>query len=132
DFQGNVRQHDDDFPGVAYDGPLVVLVNRLSASASEIFAGVIQDYRRGLVVGDPSTFGKGTVAQVVDLSRVMPANLPGGESKLGAVQVSVQAFYRVTGQTTQKRGVVPDVVLPSVTDRAEFSEAKLDHVLDFK
>lgn len=130
DFQGNVRQHDDNFPGVAYDGPLVVLVNRLSASASEIFAGVVQDYRRGLVVGDASTFGKGTVAQLVELSRVVQANLPAGEAKLGAVQVTLQAFYRVSGETTQKRGVVPDVILPSVTDRAEFSEAKLDHVLD--
>jgi carboxyl-terminal processing protease len=131
DFQGNVRQHVDNSPGVAYDGPLVVLVNRLSASASEIFAGVVQDYRRGLVVGDASTFGKGTVAQLVDLSRVVPGNLAAGEAKFGALQVTLQAFYRVSGETTQKRGVVPDVVLPSVTDRPEYSEAKLDHVLDF-
>ena len=132
DFQGDIRQHRDDFPGVVYDGPLVVLVNRLSASASEIFAGVIQDYRRGLIVGDSSTFGKGTVTQVVDLARLVQVNLPASERKLGAIMVTLQGFYRVNGETTQKRGVVPDVILPSFTDRAEYSEAKLDHVLDLK
>jgi carboxyl-terminal processing protease len=131
DFNGKIRQHDDDFPGVAYDGPLVVLVNRLSASASEIFAGVIQDYERGLVVGDSSTFGKGTVTQVVDLTRLVKTDKPVAEGKFGAIIVTLQGFYRVNGQSTQKRGVVPDVILPSVTDREEFSEAKLDYVLDF-
>lgn len=131
DFQGKIRQHVDNFPGAVYDGPVVVLVNRLSASASEIFAGVMQDYRRALVVGDASTFGKGTVAQVFDLSRIVQTNLPPGDRKFGAIMVTLQAFYRVNGETTQKRGVVPDVILPSVTDRAEFSEAKLDYVLDF-
>lgn len=131
DFQGKVREHQDVFPGVVYDGPLVVLVNRLSASASEIFAGVIQDYRRGLVVGDSSTFGKGTVTQVIDLAQLVQTNLPARERKFGAILVTLQAFYRVNGETTQKRGVVPDVILPSVTDRPELSEAKLDYVLDF-
>lgn len=131
DFQGNVQQHEDTFPGVAYDGPLVVLVNRLSASASEIFAGAIQDYRRGLIVGDASTFGKGSVTQVIDLARLVQTNLPQRERKFGAVMVTLQGFYRVNGETTQKRGVVPDVILPSVTDRADLSESKLDYVLDF-
>jgi carboxyl-terminal processing protease len=127
DFKGTVRQHNDDFPGVAYDGPLVVLINRLSASASEIFAGVIKDYKRGLVVGDSSTFGKGTVAQVLDLSRMVQTDPPG---KFGALKITLQAFYRVNGESTQKRGVGADVVLPSATDNEEFSEAKLDHVLE--
>ena len=131
DFEGKVQQHNDNFPGVIYDGPLVVLVNRLSASASEIFAGVIQDYKRGLVVGDSSTFGKGTVAQLIDLGQVVKTNVPARDRKFGAIMVTLQAFYRVNGETTQKRGVVPDVILPSVTDRAELSEAKLDYVLDF-
>ncbi|MCS7044735.1 MAG: carboxy terminal-processing peptidase [Gemmataceae bacterium] len=131
DFQGKIRQLNDDHPGVVYDGPLVVLVNRLSASASEIFSGVIQDYRRGLIVGDSTTFGKGSVAQMIDLARLVQANLPVRDRNLGAIMVTLQAFYRVNGETTQKRGVVPDIVLPSITDRADFSEAKLDHVLDF-
>jgi carboxyl-terminal processing protease len=130
DFKGAVRQHNDDFPGVAYDGPLVVLINRLSASASEIFAGVIKDYKRGLIVGDSSTFGKGTVAQVLDLSRMMQTDPPVGDGKYGALKITLQAFYRVNGESTQKRGVASDVVLPSPTDNEEFSEAKLDHVLD--
>ena len=130
DSLGRIRQHEDDFPGVIYDGPLVVMTNRLSASASEIFAGVIQDYRRGLVVGDSSTFGKGTVAQVVDLSRVVQSNLPTKDRKFGALVVTLQGFYRVNGETTQKRGVASDVILPSATDRPDFSEAKLDYVLD--
>jgi carboxyl-terminal processing protease len=110
-------------------------MNRLSASASEIFTGVIKDYKRGLIVGDSSTFGKGSVAQVVDLARLAEAN--GGSAgaagpKLGALQITLQAFYRVNGESTQKNGVVADVVLPSATDREEFSEAKLDHVLEFE
>ena len=130
DFQGKVRRHDDDYPGVAYDGPLVVLTNRLSASASEIFAGVIQDYKRGLVVGDKSTFGKGTVTQVIDLANLVKNDVT-SDQKFGALILTLQAFYRVNGQTTQKHGVSPDIVLPSATDREEFSEAKLSYVLDF-
>jgi carboxyl-terminal processing protease len=129
DFKGTVRAHNDDFPGVAYDGPLVVLINRLSASASEIFAGVIKDYKRGLIVGDSSTFGKGTVAQVVDLARVVQTDPPAAAGKFGALKITLQAFYRVNGQSTQKRGVRSDVVLPSATDSEDFSEAKLEYVL---
>jgi carboxyl-terminal processing protease len=132
DSDGKVKQHTDDFPGVAYDGPLVLLINKLSASASEIFAGVIKDYRRGLIVGDSSTFGKGSVAQVIDLARLAQGVPRPADGKLGAVQITRQAFYRVSGNSTQKRGVAADVVLPSATDRDEFSEAKLEHVLEFK
>jgi carboxyl-terminal processing protease len=124
-YKGTVEQHNDDFPGVAYDGPLVVLINRLSASASEIFAGVIKDYKRGLIVGDSSTFGKGTVAQVFNLAQVLQM-----DGNFGALKLTRQAFYRVNGESTQKRGVASDVVLPSPTDNEEFSEAKLEHVLD--
>jgi carboxyl-terminal processing protease len=132
DYNGKVERHQDNFPGVAYDGPLVVVINRLSASASEIFAGVIKDYKRGLVVGDSSTFGKGSVAQMVDLGRVAAGSGGASDAKLGALQITLQAFYRVNGESTQKRGVKADVVLPSATDREEFSEAKLDHVLEFE
>ena len=126
DFKGTVRKYDDDFPGVAYDGPLVVLISRLSASASEIFTGVIKDYKRGIIVGDSSTFGKGTVAQVVDLARLVQ---PAREAKLGALKLTIQGFYRVNGESTQKRGVKSDVVLPAATDSEDFSESKLDYVL---
>jgi carboxyl-terminal processing protease len=131
DFKGTVRQHMDDYPGVAYDGPLVVLINRLSASASEIFTGVIKDYKRGLVVGDSSTFGKGTVAQVVDLAKLVQSEPRPADGKLGALKITLQAFYRANGESTQKRGVPSDIILPSPTDRDEFSEAKLDYPLEF-
>jgi carboxyl-terminal processing protease len=108
----------------------VVLVNRLSASASEIFTGVIKDYKRGLIVGDSSTFGKGTVGQVVDLSRLVQSDPPPAEGKLGAIKLTIQGFYRVNGESTQKRGVKSDVVLPSATDNEDFSESKLDYVLE--
>jgi carboxyl-terminal processing protease len=132
DWNSKIRQHPDDIPGVVYDGPLVVLVSKFSASASEIFAGAIQDYHRGLVVGDSSTHGKGSVQQIVDLAqkgrqRFMIAD----NQNLGALKITLQMFYRVNGDSTQNRGVVSDVILPSVTDREEFSESKLDYALEF-
>jgi len=133
DWNGKIRQHPDDIPGVAYDGPLVVLVSKFSASASEIFAGAIQDYHRGLIVGDSSTHGKGSVQQIVDLSQRMtrPRFMIADNHNLGALKITLQMFYRVNGDSTQNRGVVSDVILPSVTDREEFSESKLDYALEF-
>jgi len=133
DWNGKIKQHPDDIPGVAYDGPLVVLVSKFSASASEIFAGAIQDYHRGLVVGDSSTHGKGSVQQIVDLAQRMarPRFMIADNQNLGALKITLQMFYRVNGDSTQNRGVVSDVILPSVTDREEFSESKLDYALEF-
>jgi carboxyl-terminal processing protease len=107
----------DDDPAVVYNGPLVVMTNRFSASASEIFAGAIQDYHRGVVVGE-STFGKGTVQTVIDLSRFITDEEPVGELKL-----TFQKFYRVTGSSTQNKGVTPDVKLPTALDPEQFGES---------
>ncbi len=108
----------DDDNSVLYNGPLVVLTNRFSASASEIFAGAIQDYNRGVVVGE-STFGKGTVQTVVDLKQFL--NNPNEE--VGQLKITFQKFYRVTGSSTQHKGVTPDVLLPSALDPEQFGES---------
>lgn len=102
---------------VTYDGPLVVLTNRGSASASEIFAGAIQDYRRGVIVGE-STFGKGTVQAVLDLSRWIP-----DQEKVGQLNLTSQKFYRVTGSSTQNKGVTPDILLPTPLSPEQFGES---------
>lgn len=105
----------DEDPSVAYDGPLVVLVNRMSASASEIFAGAIQDYGRGLVVGS-QTFGKGTVQAVRPLNH-------------GQLKITQSKFYRVSGGSTQHKGVIPDIEIPSRVDKTRIGEDALDHAL---
>lgn len=107
----------DDDTSVAYDGPLVVMTNRFSASASEIFAGAIQDYHRGVIVGE-STFGKGTVQQVLDLARWIP-----DQEKVGQLNLTSQKFYRVTGSSTQNKGVTPDILLPSPFSAQQFGES---------
>ena len=106
-----------------YDGPLVVLTSRLSASASEIMAGALQDYGRALIVGDSSTFGKGTVQILVPLTQIFH------HQGLGAVMVTVGKYYRPSGASTQFKGIVPDIVLPSETDLAEIGEANLPNAL---
>jgi carboxyl-terminal processing protease len=130
DFLNRIKVHEDTVAGAAYDGPLVVLVNKLSASASEIYAGAIQDYHRALVVGDSSTHGKGTVQQVIDIADQMPQQFPQG-ANAGALKVTLQMFYRVNGDSTQLEGVKSDIVLPAATDRDLFAESKLDYALKF-
>jgi carboxyl-terminal processing protease len=110
---------EDDDPSVVYNGPLVVMTNRFSASASEIFAGAIQDYNRGVVVGE-STFGKGTVQTVVNLKRFIQ---PQQGEEVGELKITFQKFYRVTGSSTQHKGVTPDVKLPTALDPEEFGES---------
>jgi carboxyl-terminal processing protease len=128
DAAGNVRRRNDPEKGTVYAGPLVVLVSRFSASASEILAGALQDYDRALVVGDTSTYGKGTVQTVVDLGdQVSRANPP----KLGALKLTIQQFYRVNGDSTQGRGVVSDVVLPSLTEYLASGEKDQEYALPF-
>lgn len=125
---GKIEVKGDPTPGVAYSGPLAVLVNRFSASASEIFAGAIQDYGRGLVIGS-NTYGKGTIQSLVDLNQwIRPgAELcgepPCGAPDIGQLKLTIGKFYRVTGSSTQHRGVVPDVVLPTIIDPTEFGES---------
>jgi carboxyl-terminal processing protease len=112
-----IQVFEDDDQKVVYDGPLVVLANRFSASASEIFAGAIQDYQRGVIVGE-STFGKGTVQTVLDLHRFINDKEPVGELKL-----TFQKFYRVAGSSTQHKGVIPDVKLPSALSGEQYGES---------
>jgi carboxyl-terminal processing protease len=108
---------------------MIVLVDKLTASASEIFAAAMQDYGRALIVGDSSTFGKGTVQTILRLGRTMP--LFGSSSAAGALKLTVQKFYRVTGGSTQLRGVISDVKLPSITDNAEYGESALNYPLAY-
>ena len=121
---GRVSVEDDDKPGVAWDGPLAVLVNRGSASASEIVAGAIQDYGRGLIIGETS-FGKGTVQNMVDLDR-WPAN---EEPRFGQVKLTIAQFFRPGGSSTQNKGVVPDVAFPASVDASEYGESTYDNAL---
>ncbi|MGB9428736.1 MAG: carboxy terminal-processing peptidase [Gammaproteobacteria bacterium] len=123
DTDGNVEVDDDDGSGIAYTGPLAVLVNRFTASASEIFAAAIQDYHRGIVVGS-TTYGKGTVQRLIDINRFVPGNQDAGQLKL-----TVDKFYRVTGASTQIKGVTPDIALPSTIDPKEFGEETEDDAL---
>ena len=126
---GSIRVMSDDDRSVEYSGPMIVLVNRFSASASEIFAGALQDYGRALIVGDEHTHGKGTVQALLDLDRFV--NLRGMDKymPLGAVKVTIQKFYRISGESTQEKGVTPDVVLPSRLDGLESGEKYLDYAL---
>ena len=121
---GRVTVNADRTPGVAWDGPLAVLTNRGSASASEIFAGAIQDYGRGLVIGE-TTFGKGTVQNLADLDR-WPAN---ETPRFGSVKLTIAQFFRVAGGSTQHKGVVPDIAFPVSVDATEYGESTYDNAL---
>jgi carboxyl-terminal processing protease len=118
---GETETYFDPDEGTWYEGPLVVMINRHSASASEIFAGAIQDYQRGLIVGDSHTFGKGTVQNLNDLA-----------PKLGAVKVTVNQFYRASGASTQLKGVNADIVLPNIVDELEIGEKFYDYALPYE
>lgn len=108
----------DPDPELVYDGPLAVLVNRFSASASEIFSGAIQDYERGIVLGE-QTFGKGTVQNLIDLNRIMTIS----GMKMGQVKLTIAKYYRINGGSTQNLGVIPDILFPSPIDPNEFGES---------
>lgn len=128
DSAGKSRAYRDFTSGVTWNGPLVVVINKLSASASEILAGAIQDYGRGLVIGDKTTHGKGTVQTVEYLSR----RLLGTDSpKLGALKVTIQQFYRPLGDSTQNRGVASDIEIPAITTHMDIGESDLDYSLEF-
>jgi len=111
---------------VAYDGPLIVLVNRLSASASEIFAAALQDYGRALIVGDHNTFGKGTVQMLLDVGDLGHViSFGGGDKEAGSLKLTIQKFYRIAGGSTQLHGVASDIVLPSLYDHDDIGESAL-------
>lgn len=128
---GRVKVDSDPNPGLAWKGPLVVLTSRFSASASEILAGAVQDYQRGLVVGDSSTHGKGTVQTLVNLAEYL-MQVREAPPTLGALKITISQFYRPNGDSTQKRGVMSDIVLPSITDYLkDINEADLDYAIEF-
>ena len=112
-----IQVGNDDDKQLVYNGPLVVMTNRFSASASEIFAGAIQDYQRGIIVGE-STFGKGTVQTVLELNRFLNE-----KEEVGQLNFTIQKFYRVTGSSTQNKGVTPDVKLPTALDATQYGES---------
>jgi len=130
DYNGYIRISSDPDNGIAYTGPLVVLTSRQSASASEIFAAALQDYGRAVIVGDKSTFGKGTVQTILPIGRF--ASLLGSHSdEDGALKLTIQKFYRVAGGSTQLHGVASDIVLPSLSDLPEFGEGALKNALPY-
>lgn len=119
----------DDDKSVTYDGPLIVMVNNYSASASEILAAALQDYKRAVIVGSSSTFGKGTVQRFFDLDRAIRGN---NELKpLGQVKITTQKFYRVNGGSTQLKGVTPDVILPDVYEKIKTGENRYDRPIEW-
>ncbi len=121
---GTTRVYRDKDPAIAYDGPLIVLTNTLSASASEIFAAALQDYGRAVIVGDRHTFGKGTVQTPLPIGKYIPF-LGRSESEAGTLKLTIQKFYRVAGGSTQLNGVSSDIVLPSVYDQDDIGEKAL-------
>lgn len=130
DSNGSPHISRDKDPNIAYDGPMVVLTNRLSASASEIFAAALQDYNRAVIVGDSSTFGKGTVQTMLEIGRAMPF-LGGGTNEAGALKLTIQKFYRIAGGSTQLKGVEPDVKIPSPFDHPEIGEVAMKGPLPY-
>ncbi|MFZ9920112.1 MAG: carboxy terminal-processing peptidase, partial [Terrimicrobiaceae bacterium] len=132
DPSGNITKNVDKNPTIAYSGPMVVVMNRMSASASEIFAAAMQDYGRAVVVGDERSFGKGTVQTVQDLDRSLA--LPFFNSNrppAGAIKLTIQKFYRVSGGSTQLNGVESDIVLPSRTDSPKIGEGAFKNPLGY-
>lgn len=129
DGEGSIDVRADQDPGVAYDGPMIVLVNQFSASASEILAAAMQDYARALIIGSQHTHGKGTVQAMMDLNRFPLFRIRKKPSDLGALKMTIQKFYRINGGSTQFRGVTPDLVVPSMLDHLESGEQYMDYAL---
>ena len=130
DADGRVSPFNDLDPTMVWSGPLVVVISKFSASASEILAGAIQDYGRGLIVGDHATHGKGTVQSLLDIGQHLFSFMP-NTRPMGALKVTMQQFYRPNGESTQKRGVLSDIELPSLTTHLDVGEADLDYPLEF-
>ncbi len=129
--RGRVQVEDDPFPNQVYDGPLLVLTSVFSASASEIFASAIQDYDRGIVVGGKNTHGKGTVQNVLGLQNTLSKMVPDRfeDDVAGALKVTTHKFYRISGGSTQFKGVTPDITLPSPYDGMKLTEESLENAL---
>lgn len=127
---GFVQTLMDQDPEIYFEGPIVILVNEMSASASEIFAAALQDYGRAIVVGSTKTFGKGTVQNLIDLGTYVSEN-GSNTNYLGALKITEQKFYRINGNSTQKKGVIPDIILPSIYGYIEFGEDSFKFPLEF-
>lgn len=125
-MDGRIEVGEDSDPDIVYDGPLAVLVNRFSASASEIFAGAIQDYGRGLIVGE-QTYGKGTVQNLIDLNRFTSSR----DNSFGQLKITIAKYYRINGTSTQRIGVIPDILLPSPVDAHNFGESSNPSALEW-
>jgi carboxyl-terminal processing protease len=126
--KGIKKIHKDTDPVVQYGGPLIVMVNSISASASEIFAAAMQDYNRAIIIGGNSSYGKGTVQNFTELDRMVPKK-PADMQELGSLKMTVQKFYRIDGGATQRKGVIPDIILPDYYNYMDFSENDLDNAL---
>lgn len=127
DSSGRIAVKEDYDPAIQYDGPMVVLVNKLSASATEIFAGAIKDYKRGIVLGDSHTHGKGTVQTVFELADLL--SIFGVSFKAGAIKFTNAKFYRINGHSTQLKGVEPHISFPSFTDTMKIGEVDIDYAM---
>ncbi|MBL9117747.1 MAG: carboxy terminal-processing peptidase [Verrucomicrobiaceae bacterium] len=129
DHQGEITFRECTNPKAEYEGPMIVLTDKESASASEILAAALQDYRRAVIVGDKSTFGKGTVQTILPVERYMP--FFSDKSRAGSLKVTIQKFYRIAGGSTQLRGVVPDLQIPSLRDVMDFGEGSTENALPY-
>jgi carboxyl-terminal processing protease len=127
DREGKPTVLKDNDRNVVYSGPLAVMINEFSASASEIFAAAIQDYGRGIIIGSSSSYGKGTVQRNIPFGR--PLDLFTGRTEFGAIKLTLQKFYRVNGGSTQLRGVTPDVIIPDEYEYLKFREKDNDNAL---
>lgn len=127
-YYGDIKVDSDKDTNIAYAGPLVVLTSRFSASASEIVAGALQNYGRAVIIGDSSTHGKGSVQTVIEMNQVL-SQLIKSDAKTGASKLTIQKFYLPNGASTQLKGVVPDIVLPSVEEFLPIGESDLPHAL---
>jgi len=127
-YSGEIRVSSNESPTIAYTGPLAVLVDHFSASASEIVAGALQNYGRAIIVGDRSTHGKGSVQALEEMRRYLPQLARSG-AKTGATKFTVQKYYLPNGDSTQRKGVVPDIILPSIEDHLPIGEAELPRAL---
>jgi carboxyl-terminal processing protease len=130
DSYDQITKYEDETPGLSWDKPVIVLTSKFSASASEILAGALQDYGRGIIVGDTTTHGKGTVQSLLDLNQIV-ANIRDPPNTYGALKITMQQFYRPSGESTQLRGVLADLVLPSLSDKMDVGESDLEYAVEF-
>ncbi|MEZ5148344.1 MAG: carboxy terminal-processing peptidase [Bacteroidales bacterium] len=128
--RGIKKTYDDTDSRIQFDKPLVVMVNMVSASASEIFAAAMQDYDRAIIMGDDHTYGKGTVQNFTELDRMVPKK-PADMQELGSLKMTVQKFYRINGDATQLKGVTPDIIMPDYFNYMDFGEKDLDYPMPF-